>query len=271
MAPPTSDSAPAIAALEMRNVTVVALQDPARVVLKQVNWTVAVGEFWAVGGLLRSGKSDLLSVTAGIMRPAEGSYRLFGREIISSFERDDLALRLRIGLVFDGGHLLHHLTLAENIALPLRYHFHPSDGEMEASLQSLLALTGLEQWADSYPAEVNRNWQQRIGLARALALKPEVLLFDAPLTGLDPQDALWWLETIDALSAGHAVVDRRPLTIIVTSDDLRPWQNRATQFAVLRNQQLLVLGRRADLEKNSEPLLQDWLPPSGTPPNVTDK
>jgi ABC-type transporter Mla maintaining outer membrane lipid asymmetry ATPase subunit MlaF len=107
---------------------------------------------------------------------------------------------------------------------------------------------------------VNRNWQQRIGLARALALKPEVLLLDNPLTGLDPRDAAWWLDIVDALAAGHPIVDGKPLTLVVTGDDLRPWQNRARQFAVLKNRQFVSLGARADLAGHTETHLQDLLP-----------
>jgi ABC-type transporter Mla maintaining outer membrane lipid asymmetry ATPase subunit MlaF len=248
-----------VPAIEMCEVTVSSLRDPARVVLEGVNWTVAAGEFWAVAGLLRAGKSDLVALTAGIMRPTRGTYQLFGQELIAGFEHERLALRLRVGLAFDGGQLLHHLTLAENIALPLRYHLGAGE-DIDERIRALMAFTGLEPWAHSTPASVNRNWQQRIGLARALALKPGVLLLDNPLTGLDPRDTTWWLETVDALAAGHPIVDGRPLTLVVTGDDLRPWRGRATQFAVLKDQQFIPLGSREALAGHAEPLLQDLLP-----------
>src|SRR4026207_2428232 len=103
---------PSVPALEMRDVTVTALRDANHPVLEGVNWTVAVGDFWAVAGLLRSGKSDLMALAAGLTRAGRGTCWLFGKELVAGFERDQLALRLRIGLVFDGGQLLHHLTLA---------------------------------------------------------------------------------------------------------------------------------------------------------------
>lgn len=258
MAAATLESA-AAPALEMRDVTVTSLTDPAKVVLEGVNWTVAAGEFWAVAGLLRSGKSDLMAVAAGIMRPSRGTYRLFGKELIAGFEHERLELRLRIGLVFDGGQLLHQLTLAENVALPLRYHL-GAGSDIDQRIGDLIQFTGLEPWADSHPADLTRNWQQRFGLARALALKPEVLLLDNPLTGLDPHDAAWWLETVEVLAAGHPIMDHRPITLVVTGDDLRPWNRRARQFAVLKNHQFLALGSRADLAGNPDPLLQDLLP-----------
>jgi phospholipid/cholesterol/gamma-HCH transport system ATP-binding protein len=248
-----------VPALEMREVTVTSLKDPAKVVLEGVNWTVMAGDFWAVAGLLRSGKSDLMALAAGIMRPTRGTYRLFGKELIAGFEQERLELRLRVGLVFDGGQLLHQLTLAENVALPLRYHL-GAGSDLDERLAALIQFTGLEPWADGHPADLTRNWQQRFGLARALALKPEVLLLDNPLTGLDPRDAGWWLDTVEALAAGHPILDHRPVTLVVTGDDLRPWGRRARQFAVLKNHQFLALGNRADLASHPDPLLQDLLP-----------
>jgi ABC-type transporter Mla maintaining outer membrane lipid asymmetry ATPase subunit MlaF len=256
----TTFADPSVPALEMRDVSVTTLRDARDIVLEGVNWTVAPGDFWAVAGLLRSGKSDLMALAAGITRPAHGSCRLFGKELVAGFEHERLALRLRVGLVFDGGRLLHHLTLAENIALPLRYHFDDGGSIIDHRIQALIELTGLEPWAGSHPAAVNRNWQQRIGLARALALKPEVLLLDNPLTGLDPRDAAWWLEIVDALAAGHPIADGKPLTLVGTGDDVRPWQTRARQFAVLKNRQFVSLGARADLAGHTETHLQDLLP-----------
>ena len=249
--------------LELRNVAVATLRDPGEVILEGVNWTVLAGEFWAVGGLLRSGKSDLLALAVGINRPARGVHRVFGEELEPGFEHEQMPLRLRLGLVFDGGQLLHHLTLAENVSLPLRYHPQKEGPDWEARSRALLEFTGLAQWADRFPAQVTRNWQQRIGLARALALSPEVLLLDSPLTGLDPRDAGWWTDTLSALSAGHPILAGRPLTLVVTSDNLRPWVGRASHFAVLQNRRFHALGTRAELERHPEALVRDVLPSVG--------
>lgn len=248
----------AIPALEMRNVTVTAVRDASVVVLNRVNWTVQRGDFWAIGGLLRSGKSDLLALAAGITRPAYGVHHLFGEELVPGFEHEQLTQRLRVALVFDGGQLLHHLSLIENIALPLLYH-RGSSSEVSERTHSLLEFTGLMPWADSLPSAVNRNWQQRIGLARALALNPEVLLLDSPLAGLDPRDATWWLETLEGISMGHPISGNRPTTVVVTGDDLRPWRNRARQFALLRNREFVALGQRGDLDTHYEPLVHELL------------
>src|SRR5512137_1852854 len=169
-----SQSAPPAAPaplLEMTDVAVASLKHPSRVVVAQVNWRVAASDFWVIGGLQASGKSDFIATAAGLLPPAAGTCRLFGRQLAAGFEQEDLAARLRLGLVFDGGQLLQHLTLAENISLPLRYHQDCSAAECTGPVAALLELTGLARWADEYPGDITHNRRQRAGLARALALK----------------------------------------------------------------------------------------------------
>ena len=111
---------PAIPAMEMRDVKVVAMRDASFTAIENVNWSVAAGEFWIVAGQEHSGKSDLMMMGAGLMPPAAGMYMLFGMDI-KSFGEAELAERLRIGFVFEKGQLLNQLTIAENVALPLQY------------------------------------------------------------------------------------------------------------------------------------------------------
>jgi ABC-type transporter Mla maintaining outer membrane lipid asymmetry ATPase subunit MlaF len=241
----------------MIDVTVPRLRDPSATVLEAMHWAVAPGDYWAVGGLLGSGKSDLMALAAGLSRPLRGTLRVFGQELTARYEPDRPPALRKVGLVFDGGQLLHHLTLAENVALPLQYF--PGESEPTDRIRALLDLTGIEPWLEKLPGQVSRNWQQRIGLARALALGPEMLLLDAPLTGLDPREAAWWLDILESLSTGHPIAGGRPITIIVTADDLRPWIEHARQFAVLRDRTFISLGDRAAALENAEPLLQDLL------------
>lgn len=261
MTAPAATPAPAETVLEMISVSVPALRESSRLVLDDVNWTVRRGDYWAIGGLLRSGKSDLLALAAGLTRPPRGVCRWFGEGSTAGFEEEHLALRRRVGFVFDGGRLLNELTLAENVALPLRYHSGRDEAEPAERIAALVALTDLEPWAGRHPAAVSRNWQQRFGLARALALKPELLLLDDPLSGLDPRDAAWWIDTLEALAAGHALLDGRPLTLVVSGNDLRPWRGRARQFALLQDRSFTTVGAREALEAHSQPALTDLLRP----------
>jgi ABC-type transporter Mla maintaining outer membrane lipid asymmetry ATPase subunit MlaF len=252
---------PKVPVLEMRDVVISALRDPSKLLLEDVNWTVKRGDYWAIGGLLRSGKSDLLAVAGALAQPTRGECRWFGETGEGLLEDERLAVRRKVGLVFDGGQLMNELTLAENVALPLRYHLEPEEAEPTERIEALIALTGLEPWAGKRPADVSRNWQQRFGLARALALKPELLLLDDPLSGLDPRDAAWWIEKLEALAAGHPLLAGRPLTLVVTGNDFRPWRGSARQFALLQDRSFVALGDRPALDAQHQPVLNDLLRP----------
>ena len=229
--------------IEMAGVAVGALRGPDAVVVAAVNWSVAAGDFWAVGGRAGSGKSDFLILAGGLLSPRAGVCKIFGDDL-PIFEEERLQQRLRLGFVFDGGHLFNHLTVAENVALPLRYHLESSAADIAERVERLLAATGLTLWANSAPGPLGRSWQKRVGLARALALAPEVLLLDNPLGGADAQHAAWWLEFLGQLSAGHELMPgQRPVTLVVTADDLHPWRNRARQFAELRDGRFEVVAK----------------------------
>jgi ABC-type transporter Mla maintaining outer membrane lipid asymmetry ATPase subunit MlaF len=253
-------AAPVPPALEMRDVSVESLRDPGSRVLEHVSWTVAPRDFWVVGGLQGSGKSDFLLTVAGLMAPSAGEYSFFGRPM-PIFEEHRLDERLRLGIVFDGGQLFNHLTVAENVSLPLRYHRNLSQASAEPETRRMLALCELEPWADSTPGALARNWQKRVGLARALMLRPEVLLLDNPLGGLDLRHRGWWLAFLGRLSRGHEWMNGQPVTLVVTADDLRPWQNRARQFAVLKHERLVVLGEWDRLQGTGQEMVDELLAP----------
>jgi ABC-type transporter Mla maintaining outer membrane lipid asymmetry ATPase subunit MlaF len=227
--------------IEMAGVTFTSLADPGRVVAEDVSWTVMPGDYWVVGGLHGVGKSDFIAAAGGIQLPTRGTYRLFGKEIEYGFEKELVETRLRIGVVFDGGRLLNHLTLAENVALPMQYHLALSHEELLARVSALLEAVDLPGEANAFPASISRNRQQRIGLARAMALRPEVVLLDTPLTGLDPTDANWWIAILDRLAEGHPAMGGKPATLVATADDFRPWRGHARQFAALRQKHLRLL------------------------------
>jgi ABC-type transporter Mla maintaining outer membrane lipid asymmetry ATPase subunit MlaF len=186
-----------------------------------------------------SGKSDFLMMAGGLVAPVRGTYRLFGEEM-PIFDEVRLKERLRLGLVFDGGQLFNHLTVRQNVALPLRYHRNLAAAQVEAEVGSLLEMTELGPWGDSTPGAMARNWHKRVGLARALILKPDVLLVDNPLAGLDPRHTNWWLNFLEQLSAGHPLMSGRPMTLAVTVADTQPWKDRARQFAMLKDKRFVV-------------------------------
>ncbi len=253
--PPAPPNVPAI---EMQDVAAGAMHDLNALVAEGIHWQVAVGDYWVVAGLQGSGKSDFLMMTGGLIGPQRGCYRLFGEEM-PIFDDARLKTRLRLGLVFDGGQLFNHLTVRENVALPLRYHRNLSAAEAAPAVERMLQATELGPWADSTPGALGRNWQKRAGLARALILRPELLLVDNPLAGLDLRHVHWWLGFLEELSKGHSLLDGRPVTLVVTTADLRPWKGHARQFAVLKQQRLVLLGTWEQLEAAGDELVLELL------------
>ena len=247
-----------IPAIEMRGVSVGAMRDASFTVVEDVNWSVAAGEFCVIAGQEHSGKSDLLMLAAGLMPPVAGSYNLFGNDT-RNFGESELAERLRVGFVFQEGQLFNQLTIAENIALPLRYQKNLAPDAAATGVNELLELMELSPLADVTPSNIAANWRQRAALARALILKPEVLLLDNPLAGLGARHVQWWLRFLDQLSRGHEQFGGGPMTLVVTADDLRPWQGARRRFALLRDKKFIPLGSWDQVETANDPIVKELL------------
>ena len=245
-------------ALQMREVSAPALHDPAARVAAGVNWTVATGDFWVVAGPQRGGKTDFLMMAAGLSAPLAGQYHALS-EPMPVFEDARLATRLRIGLVFEGGKLFQHLSVAENVALPWCFHQNLPLAEAWPRVAQLLSWLGLEDVADQLPAALSRDKQARAGLGRALILQPELLFLDNPLSRLDARGLAWWREFLGALNRGHEATGGRPLTLVVTAEDFRLWRGNARQFALLQSERFTVIGDEAALAGSAGGAMREWL------------
>jgi ABC-type transporter Mla maintaining outer membrane lipid asymmetry ATPase subunit MlaF len=224
-------------------------------VVTDVDWSICRGEFWAVGAFAGTGKTDLLCTAAGLQRPIRGHHLLFGRDTSRMHEEELVANRLKVGMVFSSGRLFNQLTVYENIALPLRYHFENSPKEIAQRVERVLEQTGLADLKMKLPVEIPRNQHQRIALARSLALEPDVLMIDNPLLGVDARLARWWLDFLCALNTHSS------MTLVIATDDLRPWTDNARQFAVLRKKQFETVGDREALRSSREEIVRDLLMP----------
>jgi ABC-type transporter Mla maintaining outer membrane lipid asymmetry ATPase subunit MlaF len=242
----TDSSTPLIEAV---NLAVTSARHPELVLVHDINWQVVAGDYWVVGGSHASGKSDLLSTAAGLQSPGSGRLRLFGADTSNLVEAELLQQRLRAGTVFkNGGRMFAHLTVAENIALPLRYHRDQHFDQTQGRVNALLELTGLQEFAHQTARMIGTNWQQRVGLARALALEPSLLFLDEPLAGLDAQHRNWWLDFLAQLSAGKNRAAQQPTTLVVAVNDFGPWAAHGHQFAFIKEKHWQVLGGQTELK-----------------------
>jgi len=192
------------------------------------------------------------------MTPVKGDCKLFGIAT-QALDETKLKERLRMGFVFQGGQLFNHLTVRENTALPLRYHRDLTATAAAREVETLLDLLELTPLADITPQNISDNWRQRAALARALVLKPELLLLDNPLSRLGGRHLQWWLQFLDDLWRGHDWCGNRPMTMVVTTDDLRPWRSANRKFALLRDKKFFSLGSWDGVASSSDPMVKELL------------
>jgi ABC-type transporter Mla maintaining outer membrane lipid asymmetry ATPase subunit MlaF len=252
---PATVSSETVPIVEMTELSVASWDNPGRPSVEGVNWTIRHHEWWIVGALAGGGKSGMLATAAGLMRPLKGRQWLLGREV-GAYDGDALAeVRLRIGMLFsEGGRVFRHLTVAENLALPLCYHRGCTEQDAADEVAAMLEVTGLGYMARVPANRLNPSWRLRTALARALILRPEALFLDNPLHGLDPRQQKWWLDFLVELAAGHPFFQGRPLTLVVATDDFRPWLKSGRQFALLKQNQWITLGAYAENQGFDDPL-----------------
>ena len=183
-------------------------------VLSGVSFTVSKGEVLAVVGPSGTGKSVTLKHLVRLLTPTSGKVFLDDVEISAATGRTLEAVRARFGYLFQGGALLGWLTVAENVALPLRERLRLPDGEVESRVAEALAAVEMLDAADRYPAEISGGMQKRAGLARAIVRHSDIILYDEPTSGLDPVTSVTINRLIRRLNR------ERGITSIVVTHDL---------------------------------------------------
>ncbi|MBM3219091.1 MAG: ATP-binding cassette domain-containing protein [Candidatus Rokubacteria bacterium] len=223
-------------------------------VLKGVSFRLDKGETLVVMGGSGSGKTVLLRIIDGLLRPDGGAVMLFDQHIERLSEEAMLPVRRRLGYVFQGAALFDSLTVEENVAFPLREHTDLSAREIHERVIHFLSLVGLdEKVLPQLPAELSGGMRKRVGIARALIGQPDVLLFDEPTAGLDPTNSKLVGELISEL--GSEVCD----TAIVVTHDLELAKTVADRVAVLIEGRFATIGRLDDVLGSRDPAVQAFL------------
>ncbi|HEY4911311.1 MAG TPA: ATP-binding cassette domain-containing protein [Methylomirabilota bacterium] len=224
-----------------------------KAVLRGVSFALRKGTTLAVMGGSGSGKTVLLRITDGLIRPDGGQVALFGRRIERMREEAMLAIRKRAGFVFQSAALFDSLSVFENVAYPLREHTGMSLGEISDRVHRFLSLVGMPGTDELMPAELSGGMRKRVGIARALVMEPEVVFFDEPTAGLDPTNARLVAELIVTLRAG--VCD----TAIVVTHDIDFANMVADQMAILHQGRFADVGTPAEIRASSNPDVRRFL------------
>src|SRR5438045_2645183 len=208
-----------------------------RTVLDEISFEVHRGETLVIMGGSGCGKSTLLRHMIGSMKPTSGFVKLFGEKITTMKERELERVRLRFGMLFQSGALLASLTVGENLALPLLQHTNKSADEIEQIVKQKLGMVGLTGFEDLKPDEISGGMKTRVGLARALALDPELLFSDEPTSGLDPI----MTAVIDELTLKLA--RGKGMTAVVVSHDMTSAFRIATRMIMLGPAVIVAQGK----------------------------
>ena len=225
-----------------------------RVVLNSITLTVNRGETLAVLGRSGTGKSVLLRLIVGLASPDSGSICVHGTNI-AGLSLDRMSeVRKRIGFLFQQAALYDSLTVGENIAFPLVHHRKDlSKSERNDRVRQLLVEVGIEDASGKMPSDISGGMKKRVGLARALALEPEILLLDEPTAGLDPISSGEINDLVLKLQR------ERQMASIVVTHDLHSARTIATRLALLDKGDVVIEGRFEDLEQSDIEFVKEFL------------
>ncbi len=237
-----------------------------RRVLHGVDLDVFRGEIFVLLGGSGSGKTTLLKQMLGLARPDDGTVIVNGVDITSCSSSDLAAIRRRIGVAFQGAALFNSLTIAENVALPLQELTQLADPIVALMVWMKLKAVGLANETHFFPHQLSGGMKKRAAVARAMALDPDILVFDEPSAGLDPIVAAGLDELILFLKRGFG------MTVLVVTHEMRSALQIADRMALLHNGELITVGTREEFVATHHPRVRQFLErkPDPTPRETAD-
>jgi phospholipid/cholesterol/gamma-HCH transport system ATP-binding protein len=223
-----------------------------RTVLDGVSFEVRQGEIFVILGGSGSGKTTLLRTLVGLKRPSAGRILFHGEDFTAMSEEERIELRKKIGMSFQGSALLKSLSLADNVALPLREHTALEEPTIDIMTRIKLELVGLGGFEDYLPSELSGGMKKRAGIARAMAMDPEIIFYDEPSAGLDPIVAAGIDELIRKMQ------ETFKLTSVVVTHEMESVKLIADTVCMLEGGRVVGVGSLDELERSDHPYVQQF-------------
>lgn len=227
-------------------------RDRRHFVLDRVNFSIPTAKTTVIAGGSGQGKSVILKLILGLLRPDSGSILIGGKDVTRMGYKALQQLRMQFGVLFQGAALFDSLSVYENIALPLRERTSMTEEEIREKIETTLAQLELTGHEMKFPAQLSGGMKKRVGLARALQLEPEIVLYDEPTTGLDP---VMTREIYDLFSS---VQQRLKYTAIIVSHDIPQVFELADQIILLNKGQVDVFSDVEEIASSTKPFIQEF-------------
>jgi len=222
-------------------------------VLKNLNLTIKSGETTVIIGRSGCGKSVLLKHIIGILKPDSGQVLIDGKDISKMYGKELNDIRMKFGMLFQGAALFDSLTVWENVAFGMIEHTETEKDAMLARVRECLGLVGLGGIENLKPAELSGGMKKRVGLARAISMKPEIVLYDEPTTGVDPimGDAI-----NDLIKELH---DKLKVTSIAVTHDMKSAYKIANRIAMLYEGKIIEIGTAQEIKSTKNPVVKQFI------------
>jgi len=222
-------------------------------VLKDISFDIPRGQITAVMGPSGTGKSVLLKNIIGLLRPDAGEIWVEGEETVAMGERDLYRVRRKFGVLFQDGALFGSMTMFDNMAFPLREHTRKSEKEIREIVLAKADMVGMLDHMKKFPGEVSGGMKKRAGLARALAMDPEIILFDEPDSGLDPVRVSYLDELVKKIQ------EETSATFVIITHNIASVMRTSDYIAVLYRAGLVKFASKHDMRASSDPIIRQFL------------